>query len=149
VETEKHSNPDYILVAYQIKTFNDVAGRISRQSPTRVPLPVVDMSSGVYGALGIMYALRHRDMTGEGQLVDIATAMADPQVQAREMLVDIDYGGDLGQVPVPGVVVKISKTPGRIDKPCPSPGQDNKEVYGKILRLKKNELDNLEEEGII
>ncbi|MFC1824669.1 CoA transferase [Thermodesulfobacteriota bacterium] len=27
---------------------------------------------------------------------DIATAMSDPQGQAREMLVDIDYGGDLG-----------------------------------------------------
>lgn len=237
--------------------------------PTRNPLPVIDISTGVYGALGIMYALRHRDITGEGQLVDVAmfdvatyfvgivamemekarqtrtqignatywafanifkakdgwvflglttdpiwekfcevigeeellkdqryiddyhrfinreslipvverwtsqktvsqlveiaednhmpcspvndikTAMSDPQVRAREMLVDIDYGGDLGTVPVPGVVTKLSKTPGKIGKPCPLPGQNNEEIYSELLGLDSRDLESLSNEGII
>jgi len=237
--------------------------------PTRNPLPIIDFSTGVYGALGIMYALRYRDQTGEGQLIDVAlfdvathftgivameqkkakqrrtqvgnstywaladafeakdgwvfislttnpiwqrfckligeesllsdrrysddyhrfinresiiplieqwiaqrttkevldmaeenhipcspindiqTAMSDPQVRAREMLVDIDYGGDLGTVPVPGVVTKLSKTPGKLNKPCPLPGQDNQEIYSKLLRLDSRDLENLSNEGII
>ena len=28
--------------------------------------------SGMYGAIGIMMALRHRDATGEGQVIDMA-----------------------------------------------------------------------------
>lgn len=33
---------------------------------------IPDYLSGVYGALGVMLALRHRDLTGQGQFVDIA-----------------------------------------------------------------------------
>jgi len=80
---------------------------------------------------------------------DIKTAMSDPQVRAREMLVDIDYGGDLGTVPVPGVVTKLSKTPGKIGKPCPLPGQNNEEIYSELLGLDSRDLESLSNEGII
>jgi CoA:oxalate CoA-transferase len=232
-------------------------------------LPIIDFSTGIYGALGIMYALRHRDRTGEGQLVDVAlfdvaisfigitamemkkagqqrtqvgnatywalantfkakdgwvfislttnpiwkrfckliqeeqlltderyiddynrfvhrenlisiidqwtssrtiaeivaitgenhipcspvndvrTAMADPQVLAREMLVNIDYGKDLGTIPVPGLPVKLSKTRCRLDRPAPGPGQDNREIYRKILGYDSDMLDTLRKEEII
>ena len=237
--------------------------------PTRISLPAIDFMAGCYAALGVMYALRHRDQTGEGQLVDIAlfdlaislvgitamemkragqtrtpvgnatywtiansfkaqdgwvflslatnsiwkrfckaigaenmladekytddynrfvhreeivaaiqewasertvkeilkiteerhvpctpvndlaTAISDPQVRAREMLVDVDYGPDLGIMPIPGLVTKMSKSPGKIDSPCPSPGQDNQEVYARILGYGPEELKQLESEGVI
>lgn len=35
-------------------------------------LPLADYVSSLYGAIGIMIALRHREQTGEGQVIDIA-----------------------------------------------------------------------------
>jgi len=40
--------------------------------PTRSAVPYVDLASGVFAALGAMVALRHRERTGKGQLVDVA-----------------------------------------------------------------------------
>ncbi len=40
--------------------------------PTRSAVPYVDLASGVFAALGAMVALRHRERTGKGQLVNVA-----------------------------------------------------------------------------
>ena len=40
--------------------------------PTRAAVPYVDFSSGIYGALGAMFALYYREKTGKGQMVDVA-----------------------------------------------------------------------------
>jgi formyl-CoA transferase len=65
------------------------------------------------------------------------------------MLAKIDYGGNLGVLPVPGLVPKLSKTPGKIDKPCPFPGQDNQDIYGKLLGYDSTHLEELAGEGVI
>jgi crotonobetainyl-CoA:carnitine CoA-transferase CaiB-like acyl-CoA transferase len=39
--------------------------------PQKVGVPVADLFAGLYGCIGILSALRHRDRTGHGQLVDI------------------------------------------------------------------------------
>lgn len=39
--------------------------------PTRVGLPVVDMTAGLNAALGILLALHHREKTGRGQFVEV------------------------------------------------------------------------------
>ncbi|HTW28680.1 MAG TPA: CaiB/BaiF CoA-transferase family protein, partial [Acetobacteraceae bacterium] len=39
--------------------------------PQKVGVPVADLFAGLYACIGILAALRHRDATGEGQLVDI------------------------------------------------------------------------------
>lgn len=41
-------------------------------SPSRASLPYVDFSTATLGALATLVALRHRDQTGEGQLVEAA-----------------------------------------------------------------------------
>jgi formyl-CoA transferase len=40
--------------------------------PSRVGIPIIDITSGMFAATAILAALRARDMTGEGQLVDIS-----------------------------------------------------------------------------
>jgi formyl-CoA transferase len=40
--------------------------------PSRVGIPIVDITSGMFAAISILAALRARDITGEGQLVDIS-----------------------------------------------------------------------------
>jgi len=39
--------------------------------PQKVGVPVADLFAGLYGCIGILAALRHREKTGEGQQVDI------------------------------------------------------------------------------
>ncbi len=42
---------------------------------------------------------------------NIAEMVSDPQVKARDMLIDMEYPG-IGKVPLPGVPIKMSGTPG-------------------------------------
>jgi crotonobetainyl-CoA:carnitine CoA-transferase CaiB-like acyl-CoA transferase len=46
--------------------------------PQKVGVAVVDLFTGLYATVGILAALRHRDATGEGQVVDMA--LLDTQV---------------------------------------------------------------------
>src|ERR1700710_931741 len=39
--------------------------------PQKVGVPVADLFAGLYGCIGILAALRHRDATGHGQQIDI------------------------------------------------------------------------------
>jgi crotonobetainyl-CoA:carnitine CoA-transferase CaiB-like acyl-CoA transferase len=55
----------------------------------------------------------------------------DPHLWEREMLVKID-DAVAGEMYVPGVTVKMSKTPGRVG-PVPTPGQHTDEVLGRVL----------------
>jgi crotonobetainyl-CoA:carnitine CoA-transferase CaiB-like acyl-CoA transferase len=46
--------------------------------PSRVGIPIVDITAGMFASTAILAALRHRDLTGEGQLVDVS--LLDAQV---------------------------------------------------------------------
>ena len=39
--------------------------------PMKVGVPIADLFAGLYGAIGVLAALRHRDATGKGQHIDI------------------------------------------------------------------------------
>lgn len=41
-------------------------------TPSRVGIPIIDITSGMFASTAILAALRARDLTGEGQLVDIS-----------------------------------------------------------------------------
>ncbi len=55
----------------------------------------------------------------------------DPHLWEREMLVKVD-DAVAGEMYVPGVTVKMSRTPGRVG-PVPTPGQHTDEVLGRLL----------------
>jgi glutaryl-CoA transferase len=40
--------------------------------PMRYPIPIADITTGIYAALGVLAALRARDKTGAGQFIDMA-----------------------------------------------------------------------------
>jgi formyl-CoA transferase/CoA:oxalate CoA-transferase len=61
----------YDLVAQGEAGLMSVTGT-AESAPIRYPVPLADMTTGLYASLGILAALRVRDQTGQGQLVDLS-----------------------------------------------------------------------------
>ncbi len=84
-----------------------------------------------------------------GPVYSIADIFADPYFHEREMLVPVS-DEELGEVVGPGVVPKLSRTPGRRKFSAPwRPGQHNDEVYGELLGLDDTERRALAAAGVI
>jgi len=84
-----------------------------------------------------------------GPVYTIADIFADPHFRSRDMLVE-HADDDLGPVVGPGVVPKLSRTPGSVRWSGPwAMGRDNADVLGEIAGVDGGELADLEERGII
>ncbi|MFO1188310.1 MAG: CoA transferase [Alphaproteobacteria bacterium] len=83
-----------------------------------------------------------------GPIYDAADIMADPQVLAREDVIEID-DPDLGKTRMVGVVPKVPEAPGRVRWAGPALGAHNHEVFASILGLKAAEIDQLRAAGIV
>jgi formyl-CoA transferase len=66
-----------------------------------------------------------------GRIYDVADIAADPHYKAREMLVDAELA-DGTPVQVPGIVPKLSETPGAIAHPAPALGEHTDEVLDAL-----------------
>jgi len=65
-----------------------------------------------------------------GRIYSVADIAADPQYQARDMILQTtDAQGR--PLKVPGIVPKLAETPGRLRTPAPNLGQHNDEVLGR------------------
>lgn len=62
---------------------------------------------------------------------DIEQFMADPHVQAREILVDLP-DDQMGTIPMHNVVPRLSDSPGAIRRPAPALGEHNAEVFARF-----------------
>ena len=84
-----------------------------------------------------------------GPIYTIEDIFADPQYQARDMLleqVDPEFGPYVG----PGIVPKLTRTPGAVRWSATwDEGSHNLEVYGGLLGLTDDELGELREEGVL
>jgi crotonobetainyl-CoA:carnitine CoA-transferase CaiB-like acyl-CoA transferase len=73
----------------------------------------------------------------------------DAHVRARENIVSLALPL-VGRLAMPGVVPRLTLTPGRIDAAGPSrPGEHNEEIYGERLGLSRETLARLAERGVI
>ncbi|MCG3088027.1 CaiB/BaiF CoA transferase family protein [Sporosarcina cyprini] len=83
-----------------------------------------------------------------GPIFGIQDIVEDPHYQARDMLKEVTLpGGE--KLLVPGIVPKLSHTPGDIEWNGPTLGAHNEEVYSTYLGLTQDELSRLKERGII
>jgi formyl-CoA transferase len=84
-----------------------------------------------------------------GPIYTIADIFEDPQYRAREMLLkheDPEFGEYLG----PGVVPKFTETPGGVRWSATwEEGSHNRDVYGGLLGLSDDELEELKAEGVL
>jgi crotonobetainyl-CoA:carnitine CoA-transferase CaiB-like acyl-CoA transferase len=74
-------------------------------------------------------------------------ALADPHALARDMVVDLDHPG-AGPIKALGVPVKLSDTPGAVDRAAPLLGQDNAVVLTE-LGYTDAEQRALKDDGVI
>jgi crotonobetainyl-CoA:carnitine CoA-transferase CaiB-like acyl-CoA transferase len=58
------------LIAQGMSGVMSVTGEGPGRAPVKVGPPITDISAGILAAMGILAALRHRDATGQGQIVD-------------------------------------------------------------------------------
>lgn len=84
-----------------------------------------------------------------GLVYTIADIFEDPQFRARDMLVEME-DPDLGTIVAPGVVPRLSETPGEARWTGSwRLGCHNREIYGGLLGLADDELAALAEAGVI
>lgn len=74
--------------------------------------------------------------------------MTDPQVAARNMLIDVEHPV-AGILKLAGIPIKMSLTPGEIKAPAPLLGQHTEEILSGLLGLTKEQIDGLRERKVI
>jgi benzylsuccinate CoA-transferase BbsF subunit len=72
----------------------------------------------------------------------------DPHYRERGTFNEVDHP-QVGPKLYPGIAWKMSLTPGRVHWPSPTLGQHNSQIYSQLLGLSKNEIEELEREGVI
>ena len=81
-------------------------------------------------------------------VMSMADIFADPHYRAREMIVDVPAEG-IGSLPQPGVVPKLSLTPGRITHAGASLGRHTDEILSGLLGLSTDEIATLRAAGVV
>ena len=63
--------PGFARIAHAVGGLSNLAGMPGETPVTPGSTSLADYMSGLYGAVGVLLALRHRDRTGRGQYIDI------------------------------------------------------------------------------
>jgi formyl-CoA transferase len=75
--------------------------------------------------------------------------LEDPHYEAREMLVPVEHPV-LGEFRMPGIVPKLSRTPGKIKQPgAEVMGKHNDEIYGELLEYSSDQINCWKENKVI
>jgi crotonobetainyl-CoA:carnitine CoA-transferase CaiB-like acyl-CoA transferase len=74
--------------------------------------------------------------------------LADPQLAAREMIQSVSHP-EAGPLKVLGVPIKLSDTPGSVDRPPPRLGEHTAGVLQEVLGLQPGEIAELGADGVI
>ena len=83
-----------------------------------------------------------------GAINSIEDIFNDPHFAARENLLEIAEEA-VGKLTVPGIIPKLSRTPGKLKSLGPAFKSANGKVYGGMLGLTPGEMAALEDDGVI
>lgn len=82
-----------------------------------------------------------------GPINTVDKVVADPQVVARDMILEIDHPVS-GKIKVPGIPIKLSDTPGDIRMTSPLLGQHTEEILKELLNYDDVKIEELKREDI-
>ena len=121
----------------------DNAGRVARVAE-------IDVAIGQWAAtrtVNQVMAELDKAAVPAGRIYTVADIAADPHYQARGMLENLQMG-DGSTLTVPGIVPKLSATPGQHRRNAPTLGQDTDAVLHE-LGLTPEQIQALKDKGII
>jgi len=82
-----------------------------------------------------------------GKIYTAADIAMDPHFRAREMIIS-QKQSDGSELLVPGIVPKLSRTPGQLKRTAPDIGQDNEDIF-KQIGLTESQIQALYSSGVI
>ena len=83
-----------------------------------------------------------------GKVYDFDQVLNDPQIRARNMIEEIQ-SEKFGPIKVPGILVKLSESPGSIRTPAPELGEHNREILKDLCGFSDEEVTEFKKKGII
>ena len=128
---------------------NDVAaGRDGLQSPIVKNLhdAAIAAFTGSRTVAAVLAMLNAADVPG-GRIYTVKDIFEDPHYRARDMIVSVTTADGL-TVETPGVVPKLSATPGRIMRCAPTLGEDTEAVLNEI-GVTPEQLAQLRARGVL
>ncbi|MEH7523763.1 CoA transferase [Bacillus sp. JJ1503] len=84
-----------------------------------------------------------------GLIYNAKDILEDPHYREREMIIKLDHP-ELGEFPMPGIVPKLSRSPGRVKHLGPEMmGKHNNEIYKGLLGFNDERIKELQNNNII
>ena len=83
-----------------------------------------------------------------GPINTIDKVVNHPQVLAREMIATVEHEVT-GSVGVPGLPIKLSKTPGQVETPAPTLGEHTAEILTDLLGMETAAIERLKQDGVV
>lgn len=84
-----------------------------------------------------------------GLIYSAKDIVEDPHYAARDMIIKMEHP-ELGEFPMPGIVPKLSRTPGKVKHVgAEVMGKHNEEIYGELLNYSNDKIEDLRQKGII
>jgi formyl-CoA transferase len=82
-----------------------------------------------------------------GAVLNTVELLGDPHLRQRRMIVDIEHPAR-GTISIPGCPVQLEDSPVEVEC-APLLGQHNAEIYGQMLGLSQQQLEDLKAQGVI
>ena len=127
------------------KSFNIAA--VTQEEIDRMEEPIGRFFQGITKK-GFFEEVIKREMLGY-PVATVEEIFADPQLEARSFWQSREHPELRTSLMYPGGFAKFSESPCKISRRAPLIGEHNEEIYCAELGMKKKELENFKEKGII
>lgn len=139
------------LALCQVIEQPDLAGRFStledRQKNQDEVDRLVSQWTTLHAAEEAMELMQNAGVAA-GVVQDASDLARDPQLQSRGFFVKLEHP-HLGKTTADGTPVRLSETPATFRQAAPILGQDNDYVFRELLHLSDEEMERLQNDGVI